>query len=121
MITLNPADINVVNEDKLDETLEYKAGVLRLKPDKVEYSGRRKMKGGKSATRRVSQVASLLDITCWFKEQRKRGFYELNRQQLADQRRRIAQEVFHHDSDAETSTQPGVSEWSPLDRFVKKT
>lgn len=60
MITLNPADINSVNEDKLDETLEFKANVLRLKPEKVEYSGRRKLKAGKKATRRVSVLAEHL-------------------------------------------------------------
>ncbi|KAH7729332.1 Protein WDR-46 [Aphelenchoides avenae] len=106
MITLNPADINSVNEEKLDETLEYKANVLRLKPEKVEYSGRRKLKAGKKATRR---------------EQRKQGFYELHRQQLVEQRKRIAQELFQGEPDAEEAGGSAGSEWSPLDRFARKT
>lgn len=56
-----------------------------------------------------------------FQEQRKQGFYELHRQQLVEQRKRIAQELFQGESDAEEAGGSAESEWSPLDRFAKKT
>jgi U3 small nucleolar RNA-associated protein 7 len=106
MITLNPSDINLVNEEKLEKTLEYKANILRVKPEKIEYSGRRKAKGGKAVGRR---------------EQRKQGFYELHRRDLADQRRRIAKELVDEVKEENESEEAPTAEWSPLKRFARKT
>lgn len=37
MITLDPSDINKVNPKRLNETLKYKADVLKLKPLELKW------------------------------------------------------------------------------------
>lgn len=54
LITLDTSDIARVNTEALEAELERKAKVLYLKPQKIDYTPRHRMKGKSAATKKVS-------------------------------------------------------------------
>uniref|UniRef100_A0A914XMV2 WD repeat-containing protein 46 n=1 Tax=Plectus sambesii TaxID=2011161 RepID=A0A914XMV2_9BILA len=99
LITLEADDIAKVNTEALEAELERKAKVLYLKPEKIDYTPRHRMKGKSSAAK---------------KEHRKQGVFEKHRK-VANQERREVEKEFFGQKKAEADKPKSV-----LDRFKRK-